>query len=173
MHLGAETNNKVSDSFLPALLSAWLCFLVLDFFIHTILLASWWHSTESYWLPRPILFRRIPFGYLSFVIYCGMLVWLQIRILGPGPKIPPSLRVASVVGIAFGCSFALGAYSVLRLPVSALFVWPLSFLFESLGAAVASSVVIRAIHPWRKLMVIVALFLVLFVLVIVLQNVLR
>ena len=163
-------SNQSRSTFIPAVLSAWLSFLVLDFLVHAVFLAAWWKSTEAYWLPPAALFQMIPFGYGSFAIYCAGMVWLQRRLLGSLPGMLASIRLAAIIGMAFGCSSVLATYSILRMPQSALLVWPLSLLVESIGAAIASCLVLRAARPWLSVLLVFAFSVLLFVLGIALQN---
>jgi hypothetical protein len=163
-------SKEILSRSVPAALSAWLSFLALDFFVHAAVLASWWQSTESYWRPPGMLLSMIPFAYVSFAMYCALLVWLQVRLLGPRPAISPSLRLAGMIGTVLGCSSVLATYSVIRMPLSALAVWPASFLVESLAAATASCFIFRSVRPWVSVLKILALVVLLLVIGIALQN---
>lgn len=156
----------------PAALGAWLAYLALDFLTHAVLLAPWWRATAAHWHAPAELFRRIPYAYLAFALYCGGLVWLLTRILGPRPALAPGLRLGGAAGLLFGLITALGNHSVLAVPVSALLVWPAAGAFASVGAAGAAIRVLRSARPGRSLRGILLAALAVFALGVVIQNLL-
>jgi hypothetical protein len=153
-----------------AALSAWLVFLVLDFLAHAVILASWWRATEAYWLPPMELFRRIPFGYGAFALFVGTMTWLLVRLRGPQPSMAEALRFGALAGLLAGAGSVMGAYSILAMPPSALLVWTVSTVLESMGAAAAAAWTLRAPRPQRRVLLVLLLTLVLFVIGVILQN---
>jgi hypothetical protein len=160
-----------SSAFLPAVLAAWLAYLAVDFLTHAVLLAAWWTANAASFLPPAELFRRIPFAYLSFLIYSGLLVWLLQRLLGARPAVGASLRLAAWAGLAFGIVTTLGNYSVFSVPPSTLIVWPVSMLAGSLAAGAAASSVLNAPGPWRRLLLVFLAALGVLILGVLLQNI--
>jgi hypothetical protein len=154
-----------------ATLAAWLVFLVLDFLAHAVVLAAWWRATESYWLPPMELFRRIPFGYGAFALLVGTMTWLLVRLRGPQPIVRDALRFGALAGLLAGAGSVMGAYSILPMPASTLVVWTVSTVVESAGAATAAAWTLRAPRPWRRVLLVFALTIALFVIGVVLQNV--
>ncbi|MCL4836998.1 MAG: hypothetical protein KJ058_03400 [Thermoanaerobaculia bacterium] len=152
--------------------AAWLSYVAVDFVTHAVVLAPWWRATGSFWLPPMQLARRIPFGYLSFVLYAGGLVWLMPRVVGERPRSSRAAAYAAVVGLLVGLVQALANYSVFAMPVSALFVWPLSVTLGSVGGGLAAASVLRAPRPARRLLVVFAVALAIIVVGVVLQNLL-
>jgi hypothetical protein len=157
---------------LPAATSAWLVYLVLDFLIHAVFLAPYWRATESYWLPPRELFRMIPFAYISFAVYCAGSTWLLVRLYGNHPKVTAGLRFGAGTGCFLGAVSALGNYSVLRIPVSALIVWPVSGAIESTGALAAAAWILTAERPWRRVGWVFGASVLLFAVGVVIQNLL-
>lgn len=135
---------------LAAAVAAWLAFLAFDFLAHAVFLATWWHATEKYWLSPNMLFNMIPVAYASFAIYAVALTWLLVRLMGPRPEMIRSLAFGASAGVLYGVTGAMGNYSVLPMPMSALIIWPVSFGVESAAAAVAASAVLRAVRPWLR-----------------------
>lgn len=134
---------------LAAALSAWLVFVVIDFLAHAVILAGWWRATEAYWLPPMELFQRIPFGYGAFAIFVGTMTWLLVRLRGPRPRAAEALTFGALAGLLAGAGSVMAAYSILRMPASALLVWTLSTVIEATGAAGAAAWTLGAPRPWR------------------------
>jgi hypothetical protein len=155
---------------LPAVVAAWLVCLVCDFLTHGVLLAGWWRATGSYWLPPRDLFRLIPLGYASFAIGCAALAWLLGRIYGGGLSPAGGLRFGAIVGLVSGVGSVLGAYSVFRMPPSALLVWPASITLDLAVAGLTAAWVGVAARPWRRVAAVFGAALILFLLGVVLQN---
>lgn len=91
-------------------LLAWLAMLGFDFFLHGGLLARLYTTPSPFLLSPMESFRRIPIGYLSFLIAAGFLVWLTSRmgIRGPGE----GLKFGAVLGGVMWFSLAIGLYSI-------------------------------------------------------------
>lgn len=156
---------------LPALVGAWLAYLAADFLTHAVALAGWWRRYEQYWLPPAELFRRIPFGYASFAVYCGALVWLLLR-LGSGSAGPRAgLRIGGTVGLLYGTAGALAVYSVFASPPSLVAVWIASATLASAVAGASAGWVLAAERPWRRVSLTLGLALVLVGVGIVVENV--
>jgi hypothetical protein len=154
----------------PAAIAAWIAYVGADFLTHAVVLAPWWRSTESYWLPPATLFARIPFAYVGFALYSLSLVWLMMRLLGPRPARGAAFRVGSTAGVIVGFISGLTAYSVFPMPASALLVWPLSVTVASIAAAAAGQWTLAADRPWRRVLRVLLVTLGVFVAGVVLQN---
>jgi hypothetical protein len=155
----------------PAGLAGWFAYLAVDFLVHAVILAPWWRATESYWLSTSELSRRIPLGYASFAIYCGVLVWLLWRLYGDSVNLSSGLRFGAIAGLVFGLGSVLGTYSAFHMPPSALVVWPVSILFESTIAAGVMSWILITDRPWRRVGVVFAAVVVLFIMGVIVQNI--
>ena len=151
--------------------AAWLIYLAIDFLLHAVIFAHWWKATESYWLSPQELFHRIPFAYALFAIYCLVLTWLIVRIYGDRRTFGAALRFGAITGLVFGFSTILAIYSVIRIPASALLVWPGSFLIESTVACVIANWVLDAERPWRRVILIFGITILLIIVSVVLQNI--
>ncbi len=156
---------------LPAATAAWLGYVVLDFLVHAVFLGSWWRATEEFWLPPLELFRRIPFGYASFAIYCTVLTWLIRRLYDGQISLGKGLRLGAIAGFVSGVSSVLGTYSAFRMPVSAFAVWPLSMTVNSTVAGAIAAWVLIAERPWRRVAAVLGMTLVLFIVGVVIQSV--
>jgi hypothetical protein len=168
---GQDTWRGARARLLPASVAGWAVYLVFDFLIHAVFLAQWWRATESYWLPPSELFRRIPFGYASFAIYCAVVAWLLIRLYGDRLNLSRGLRFGAIAGLVYGLGYVLATYSAFRMPPFALVVWPASVLLESTLAGGVMSWVLVTGRPWRRVGVVIGAAAALFVAGIVLQNI--
>jgi hypothetical protein len=124
--------------------------LALDFLGHAVLLASYWRATAQYWRPPSELFRLIPVGYASFGVYCVGLVWLLVRLADGSPSVGGGLRFGAAAGLLYWGSFALGAFSVFAMPISAVLYWTLCGTVESAIAAAVAAWTFSAERPWRR-----------------------
>ena len=147
-------------------------YIVLDFLLHAVVLARWWRATQASWLPPLELAKRIPFAYGAFVIYCASLTVLLTAVRGEQPPVLTGLRFGAFVGIVFGVTSALGAYSVVQMPISFLLVGPASTAIGSAGAGAAAAWILSDSRSWRRVGVLFVTGLALFILGVVAQNVL-
>ena len=162
--------NERKQAIVPAVVAALWSFVVLDFLVHAVVLASWWRATQAFWLPPLELAKRIPFAYSAFAIYSvGLCLFLkgahreQLRVL-------TGLRLGALVGFAFGLMSALGWYSAVRIPASFLVVGPVSTAICSAGAGGAAAWVLGGVRRWRRVGIVVVVGFVVFLLGVVAQN---
>ena len=155
---------------IPPMIAAWSTYLATDFLSHAVVFAPWWRWTQSYWLLPAQLFRRIPFGYASFALYCAALTWLIHRHFKERLSLLLGFRYGAFAGAIYGSAFVLAAFSVFSMPASALVVWPLTTVIGSAAAGAAAASLLRARRPWRRLLLVLALTVALVILGVVLQN---
>jgi len=155
-----------------AALSAWLAYVAVDFLLHAALLASWWQTTASFWLPPFELFLRIPFGYGSFLIYCVALTWLLKHVDGHSVSVARWARFGTLAGLVYGTASVLAMYSVVPVPLSAMLVWPGSAAAGSAAAGAAAGWVVGAVRPWRRVGMVVLWMVIAVIVGIVIQNLL-
>jgi hypothetical protein len=163
-------NRPPLGQLVPGALAALWAFVTVDFLSHAVVLAEWWRATERYWLPPADLVRLIPLGYASFAIYCSTLTWLFIRLRGARSSLWSGLRFGAVAGLIAGTGSVLAIYSALRMPASALLVWPASIAAASAGAGAAAAWVAGAERPWRRTGLVIAAGLLFFVAGVIVQN---
>ncbi|HUF27480.1 MAG TPA: hypothetical protein VMM18_10930 [Gemmatimonadaceae bacterium] len=168
--MNGPIQSRGSLHLLPAALAAWLLYLAVDFLTHAVIMAGWWRDTGQFWLRPEELFRRIPFGYASFALYCAVLVWLMTRLPGRGAGVVAGLRFGAIAGAVYGILVALAIYSVFRAPVSLLLVWPLFFTAASVAAGGGAASVLGSERPWRRLAAAFGIAIFVFVIGVALQN---
>lgn len=116
-----------------AVAAAWVLSLGIDFLLHAGVLAKLYADDASPFLLQPeAAFRRIPLGYLTFLILVLSLCWLLSR-LGVRGAIA-GLRYATAAGVVVWGALAAGLYSISTAPWLLLVAWWLGQALE-LGAA--------------------------------------
>jgi hypothetical protein len=116
----------------------WLAMIGLDFVLNAAIFASLYQSGGPFMLTPLEAFRRIPLGYLAFLILAAAMVELSFRLRTT--TVAAGVRLGALAGTALGTSWSLGLYSVATLaPQTALafaFIW-LSLLTVAGGVAAA------------------------------------
>jgi hypothetical protein len=140
-----------------------------DLFLHAGVLASLYTGISPFLLTPEESFRRIPFGYLSFLLLMALLVWMMHRLRLRG------WRQGLVFGLVFGAlawgSFILGLFSISTASPALLTGWFAGQTVElGIGGMVTGSGL--AAGRLRSLLVKVLIFFtVTVVLAIALQNI--
>ena len=93
-----------------ALAAAWLLSLGFDVFLHGGLLARLYMETHRFLLGPADAFRRIPLGYLAFLVSTAALYWL-LRRLGVRGAVAGARHGAAAGAVIWG-SFTVGLYSI-------------------------------------------------------------
>lgn len=119
---------------LIALLS-WLSMLGFDFVLHAGLLAKLYLHESPFLLPPTESFKRIPLGYLSFLLLTVLLLWLLTRLKLVG------WRAGFGFGLKLGAfiwgAFVLGLFSISTADVGLLLAW---FFGQTSELAIAGAV---------------------------------
>lgn len=101
--------------------AAWIASIGFDFLLHGGILARVYMSSSPFLLAPMDAFRRIPVGYLTFLIFTAALYWtmrrLDIRGFGPG------LRFGAIAGFVLWGAFVLGLYSISTASIALLAGW--------------------------------------------------
>jgi hypothetical protein len=112
------------ESRLAAVLSiaaAWVLSLGIDLFLHGGLLARLYAEPSPFLLPAEDAFRRIPLGYLTFLILTIGLFWLLRRLQVRG--FAAGFRVGAATGAIVWGALVLGLYSITTATLSLLTGW--------------------------------------------------
>jgi hypothetical protein len=96
--------------FLLSVAAAWMLSLGFDVFLHGGLLATLYVEPSAFLLGPDVAFRRIPIGYLAFLVLALALYWLLHRLGVRGAF--AGLRYGMTVGAVAWGAFALGLYSI-------------------------------------------------------------
>lgn len=120
---------------------AWLAMLGFDFFLHAGVLAGI-YTRESQFLLSPLeAFRRIPVGYLSFLITALFLVWLSMRLDVRDAR--EGFLLGLGLGLVMWASLGLGMYSITTAQPITLISWALG---QTLEMALAGGLVGMALR---------------------------
>ncbi|HLC21289.1 MAG TPA: hypothetical protein VJM10_04175 [Candidatus Methylomirabilis sp.] len=114
----------------------WVSMIAVDFFLHAGLLASLYVQPSPFLLPPEAAFALIPLGYLSFILFAVILLWLAaaLRLIGA--------RAGFIFGLKLGAliwgAVALGLASVSTASPALLLGWFVGQTVEmGIGGAVA------------------------------------
>ncbi len=149
-------------------LAAWVVTLGIDLFLHAGVLAGFYVRDIPFLVDPVTAFRRIPAGYLSFLLLTAGLYWLLVRsdVRGAGA----GFRWGAVAGLTVWGALVLGLWSITTAPADLLLGWwvgqglELGFAGAVLGAGIGGAS-LRRIWGWVGVSV-----LVLVVVVVVLQS---
>jgi hypothetical protein len=121
--------------------AAWVLSLGFDLFLHAGLLAELYVEASPFLVEPEVAFRRIPLGYLSFLVLTLSLYWLFHRLGIRG--VASGLRHGAIVGSVVWGALAIGLYSISTAAVPLLAGWWIGQAIELglagavLGAAAA------------------------------------
>lgn len=169
LQAGTPTETRVgAGRTLVLLLLSWFAVLGIDFFIHAGLLAGLYLEPSPFLLPPVEAFRRIPIGYLSFLLLCGFLLWLMLRL--DVRRIGAGFLYGAVTGAAIGGGMVLGLISISTASPDLLLGWLFGYVVELGAAGAVIGAGLAGIRSRRIVLAVVALDLVLVILTIVMQN---
>jgi len=133
----AKPNNIVTSGFgIKLILIAWMAMLGFDFFLHAGVLARIYTRESPFLLPPMEAFRRIPIGYLSFMITAVFLVWLASSLDIDNAK--DGMILGFGLGLVMWAALGLGLYSVTTAEPSTLIAWSVG---QSLEMAFAGALI--------------------------------
>lgn len=148
--------------------AAWVLALGVDFFLHAGLLARLYFAPSTFLLPPAEALRRIPLGYLAFLILTLALGWLVYRLQVRGAA--AGFRLGLGGGTLVWGALLLGLASITPASPSLLAAWWIGQSLE-LGASGAVLGAATAGMPMRRLWTrVTGVVLILVVLTVVLQS---
>lgn len=106
---------------LSSVAAAWVLSVGFDMFLHGGVLARFYVEPSPFLLGPQQAFRRIPLGYLGFLILTFSLYWLFRRLEVRG--VEAGLRYGAAAGLVVWGAFALGLYSISTVALSLLAGW--------------------------------------------------
>ncbi len=164
---GDDSNSARTLIALAAL--GWLSMLAVDFFLHAGLLAELYTRASPFLLPPEDAFRRIPLGYLSFLILDVLLLWLMLKLDIRTWR--GGFAFGMILGAMIWGSLTLGLYSISRASPMLLLGW---FAGQSVELGVAGAVIgsgLAGTSLRRLFLYVLSLLVTLVILTIVLQNI--
>lgn len=148
--------------------AAWILSLGFDLFLHGGLLAAYYVEPSPFLLSPAEAFRRIPLGYLSFLILTLGLFWLFTRLGVSGPT--GGFRYGCSIGLVVWGGLGLGLLSISTIQIPLLLGWWLGQSVElGLAGAVLGSA-LTGVSQKRIWGFTGVLFLLFFVLTVLLQS---
>jgi hypothetical protein len=119
-------------------LITWLAMLGLDFLLNGALFARMYQEGGTFILAPTDAFRRIPLGYLAFLILALSVVEITHRLRVA--RIGDGVRLGLVIGGVFGGTWSLSLYSIATLSAQVALAFAAIWLaLLTLAAAVAAS----------------------------------
>jgi hypothetical protein len=166
--MSQEGMNQAYARPLPAVLIAWFLSLGVDLFLHGGLFARLYLSTSGFVLPADRAFRRIPLGYLAFLLLTAALFWLCRRLDVRG--ILAGWWHGFVFGVVLWGGLVLGLYSISTASIPLLVAW---WVGQAVELGISGGVVgglAAGISPRRMLLWVTLIVVALLVCTIVLQS---
>ena len=117
----AEHGTVGTSRMILSIIAAWMLSLGFDVFLHGGLLARLYVEPSPFLLGPEEAFRRIPLGYLAFLVLTLTLYWL-LRRLGVRGAIA-GLRHGTAAGAVVWGAFAVGLYSISTVTLPLLAGW--------------------------------------------------
>ena len=130
------TTQSASARGLSTVAAAWLLSLGVDVLLHGGLLAGQYTTATPFLLDPHESFRRIPFGYLTFLLLTISLYWLLRRLGIRGSR--PGFRYGGAAGCVIWGALVLGLYSITTAPVGLLTAW---WIGQSIELGLAGAVI--------------------------------
>lgn len=116
----------------------WLAILGLDFLLNGALFAGIYQGGGGFMLAPAEAFRRIPLGYLAFLILAAAIVEIAYRL--KVTRVAGGVRLGFVIGGSLGALWGLSLFSVATLGIQAALAFATIWLaLGVLGSAVAAA----------------------------------
>lgn len=114
-------HDRIGPDAKATIAAAWVFSLGFDLFLHAGLLARLYVEPSPFLLAPDDAFRRIPLGYLAFLVLASALYWLLKR-LGVRGAVAGFRHGAAAASLVWG-SLALGLYSISTVTLPILGGW--------------------------------------------------
>ncbi len=123
---------------IPTVLLTWFAMLGFDFFLHGGLLANLYFAESDFTISPIEAFRRIPIGYIGFLLFVIFLVWIIPKLNPEGWK--KGFWSGMKLGAILWGGFLLGLISISRIPVNLATAWMVGQTIEmGIGGAVVAA----------------------------------
>lgn len=161
----AQISNRRSAT---AILAAWLLSLGFDVFLHGGLLARLYVEPSPFLLGPDDAFKRIPLGYLAFLILTAAMYWLFRRLHITG--VSAGGRYGAAAGAVVWGAFVVGLYSISTAGVLLLAGWWVGQAVELGLAGAVLGAFLGGVPPRRIWGVVVVAVVVLLAATILMQS---
>jgi hypothetical protein len=162
-----EINEKPTLWRVGLILISWMAFIGIDFLWHAGILAAMYTRPNPALLDAWQLFIRIPFGYLSFLVFVALIYWLFLYIGIYDWK--NGMLFGLKFGVILGVATTLGQYSILTVDPVMMIGWGLGQMveFTMLGGIIGAAN--SGVSLKRLFVIVVTLVIILVILTIFLQ----
>ncbi|MCK4978324.1 MAG: hypothetical protein KAS36_15415 [Anaerolineales bacterium] len=163
-----ESDQRSARRLVGVTLLAWFAVLGFDFLLHGGLLARLYAEPSPFLLPAEDAFRLIPLGYLSFLVFIFLLVWLMVRLKIAGWS--RGLVFGLQVGALVWGSLVLGLLSISTASLELMAGW---FIGQTMEAGIGGLVVgwgLASNRPWRLVLYVILFVVAAVVVTIFLQS---
>ncbi len=150
------------------ILLAWFAVIGFDFLLHGGLLARLYAEPSPFLLPAQDAFRLIPLGYVSFLVFIILLLWLMVRQKISGWS--RGLVFGLQVGALAWASLVLGLLSISTASLELMAGW---FIGQTVEAGIGGLVLgwgLASNRVWRLLVYVVLFVIVAVAATIILQS---
>lgn len=123
--------NVPARKFILRILASWILMVALDLLLNAGIFAKLWLEPNSFLLSPQDLFRRLPLGYIAFLVQAAAYVWLAARI---GVR---NWKQGALFGLILGV--VLNIASVLGLRSGTTASWTMLFAAWLIGGTVLTA----------------------------------
>ena len=123
-----------------SILLVYLCWFVLDFLLHSVILAGAYESTAYLW--RPMAEIKIGLMQVVSIITAASFV-LVYTLWFKEYNVATGLKYGLVFGLGYGVSMGYGTYSVVPIPYWMAFAWCFGTLLECVVAGLVIGLLVK------------------------------
>jgi hypothetical protein len=116
---------------LIASIVAFVAFAIMEWILHSVILASAYMAKPEYWLPEVLMRQRVWSRYVGYLIYAGMLTLIYIKGYEGKPGLGEGFRFGLYVGFFTAIPRFFVEYAVMPYPASISVSWLIAGLVES------------------------------------------
>ncbi|MHA2109052.1 MAG: hypothetical protein ACW99R_15215 [Candidatus Hodarchaeales archaeon] len=147
------------------ILISWMAFIGIDFLWHAGILAGLYTQSNPALLEAWELFVRIPFGYLSFLVFVTLIYWLSLYMDISDWK--NGMLFGIKFGVILGLATTLGQYSILTVDPVMMIGWGLgqTTQFMIIGGIIGtanSGISLKRLFSFVVILVIILVLLTIF-----------
>ena len=123
-----------------AVVAVFICWAVVDFVIHGILLQTSYAATAALW--RPMAEMKMGLTYLVTFLNCLVFVLIYALLVG-NKRLGTGLVYGCLFGLGAGISMGYGTYSVQPIPYSMALSWFLGASFRGILAGLITGAIVK------------------------------
>ncbi|MCI0528261.1 MAG: hypothetical protein L0Y56_12550 [Nitrospira sp.] len=118
--------------------------MVMEFFIHGVLLSGIYQQTASVWRTQEEMQRIMWIMWIGYLVFAPFFVLIYVKGYENGkPGLGQGIRCGLYVGGMLSVMHSFGWYVILPIPLALSFYWFVAILVEFIGAGAAAGWVYR------------------------------